>query len=184
MLTHEQVIAYLEDTLPPEEAAGVEAQFIANTAAAAQLIELAQYDSALRTLLDGGVERGRIEQSVFAAIREKSSHESEALDSRQTTAETPDHHSSKLGTPEDNNMNKPNKSPDNNLTKDQLAAQGIPTDLSGADQRQSERYREDLTEEAKWGQGDGKKDTSPKPAPAPESKTQGEDYDYHNGLSQ
>lgn len=153
MLTHEQVIAYLEETLPPEEAVGVEAEFTANAAAAIQLTELAQYDSALRTLLGGAVERARIEQSVLAAIHGKSLHEIEAIS-------------------------------DNDLTKDQLAAQGIPTDLSGADRRQSERYREDLAEEAKWGQGDGKQGISPKPTPAPEAETQGEDTDYYNGLSQ
>lgn len=184
MLTHEQVIAYLEETVPPEEVAGVEAEFTANAAAATQLTELAQYDSALRTLLGGAVERARIEESVLAAVREQSLHEHEAYGSRQTITQMPDHHSSNLGAPEENNMNNPNKSPDNNLTKDQMAAQGIPTDLSGSDRRQSERYREDLAEEAKWGQGDGKKETNPKPTPAPEAETQGKDNDYYNGLSQ
>ena len=97
MLTHEQVIAYLEETLPPEEAAGVEAEFIADAAAATQLTELAQYDSALRTLLGGAVERTRIEESVLAAVCEKSLHETEASGLRQTLKQKPDHRSSNHG---------------------------------------------------------------------------------------
>ena len=187
MLTHEQVIAYLEETLPLEEAAGVEAEFIADAAAATQLTELAQYDSALRTLLGGAVERARIEESVLAAVCGKSLHDTEATGLRQTLKQRPDHRSSNPGRQEENNMNNPGKNPDDitkAVTKDQMAEQGIPTDLSGADGRQSDRYREDLADEAKWGQGDGKKDTSPKPTPAPEAESQGEDNDYYNGLSQ
>lgn len=186
MLTHEQVIAYLEETLPPEDAAGLEAQFAASAAAATQLTELAQYDSALRALLGGAVERARIEQSVLSAIHGKSLHEAEARTLCQTIRQTPDHRSSDPERHEENNMNNRSKSSngDNDLTKDQLAAQGIQTDQSDADRRQSERYREDLAEEEKGGPGNGGKETCPKPTPAPEAGKQGEDNDYFNGQSQ
>jgi hypothetical protein len=187
MLTHEQVIAYLEETLPPVEAAGVEVEFTADAAAATQLTESAQYDSALWALLGGAVERARIEQAVLAAVCGKSLRETVASGLRQMLKQMLDNRSSNPGRHEENNMNHPGKNPDNitkAITKDQMAEQGIPTDLSGADGRQSDRYREDLADEAKWGQGDGKKDTSQKPTPAPEAETQGEDNDYYNGLSQ
>jgi hypothetical protein len=111
MLTHEQFIAYLEETLPPEQAAGVEAEFTADAAAATQLSELTQYDSALRALLAGGVERARIGQTVFAAICGKSHRESEAPASHPTPGQMSDPRSSNPGGHEGNNMNNPSKSP-------------------------------------------------------------------------
>ena len=128
MLTHEQVIAYLEETLSPEEAAGVEAEFTADAAAANQLTELAQYDSALRTLLGGAAERARIEQSVLAAIHGKSLHETEARALRQTIKQMPDHRSSNPGGHEENNMNNPGKNPDDIKIADikaEMAKQGV-----------------------------------------------------------
>ena len=73
---------------------------------------------------------------------------------------------------------------DNDLTKDQMAEQGIEVDTSGTDNRRSENYREDLAEEATWPVGSAKQGASPKAAPEPESKIQGEDNDYYNGMSQ
>lgn len=73
---------------------------------------------------------------------------------------------------------------DNDLTKDQLAEEGIETDPSGSDSRRSENYREDLAEEATWPIGSAKQDNSLKATPAPEPEIQGEDNDYYNGMSQ
>jgi hypothetical protein len=179
MMTHEQVIAYLEETLPSEETAGVEAEFTANAAAATQLTELAQYDSALRTLLNGGAERARIEQSVLAAIREKSSHESEAPGSRQIIKQTPSHRTSNPRKQEDNNMTNPSKSPDDitkAYIKDQMHEQGV--EILPQSQTKEAQVKKEQTEE------DGQKDARRKPMPAPEAESHGEENDYFNGLSQ
>ncbi len=75
-------------------------------------------------------------------------------------------------------MNDPSKHPnsDNDLTKDQLAEQGIVIEDRG--KSKEEQVTKELAEES------GQKDASWKSAPAPESETKGEDNDYYNGMSQ
>lgn len=75
-------------------------------------------------------------------------------------------------------MNNPRKHPssDNDLTKDQLAEQGVK--VAYGSPSKSEQVAKELAEEG------GQKDASWKSAPAPESETQGQDDGYYNGMSQ
>ena len=74
-------------------------------------------------------------------------------------------------------MNDHGKHPnsDNDLSKDQMAEQGMPVESSPSKVDQVNR---ELAEE------DGQKNASWKAAPAPESETHGEDNDHYNGMSQ
>lgn len=75
-------------------------------------------------------------------------------------------------------MNDPGKhlNSDNDLTKDQMAEQGIPVEYGSPSK--NEQVAKELAEEG------GQEDASWKAAPAPQSETQGQDNDYYNGMSQ
>jgi hypothetical protein len=64
---------------------------------------------------------------------------------------------------------------DNDLTKDQMAEQGIPIENSPSKVAQ---VNKELAEES------GQKDASWKSASVPETENQGENNDFYNGMSQ
>ena len=74
---------------------------------------------------------------------------------------------------------------DKDLTKDQLAEEGLEVDYSSsAAMRQSNKYREDLAEEAKWPKESRQQDVSLESTAASETRAQEEDNGYYSGMSQ
>lgn len=84
MLTEQQLIGYVEGTLPPDERAQVEAALAQDEALRRRMLEQMRLDAALRATL-GGVKAGeRVKQSVLAVLR----GESDAALKRQVLEDT------------------------------------------------------------------------------------------------
>ncbi len=174
MLTHEQIVAFLEEAWSPDSSSGFEIELTAKAAAVTQLLELAQYDSLLRALIAGASERARIEASVLAAIQEPSLQRGGSASSHTTSRPMLGLPCSNFG----NTMNEPDHTPDKvtrDLLKDQMAEQGI--EIRSRSPGKDAQVEKELAEEATWG------DKS-KPAPTRDAEKKGEDNDYYHGLSQ
>jgi len=84
MLKDHELIAYLENTLPPAERARVEAELGRDPQRRRQVIHQSQVDAALRAMLGRSAANERVKQSVLAVIR----GESEEAIKRQVLVDT------------------------------------------------------------------------------------------------